>query len=1101
MDDVFAVAGTAAAAAGLAEVPGDQQLPALQSLLSRAAEALAGSSCPTLNQGMEVDGGTSDGGGEKMVLKAAKAALAAVAAVGKRAAAEAAAAADVDDERVAAAQSTLRHAAVLLLQHVLADKRTKKLAKAAVAVALSCDWHPLLAVLSSSPEVASALGSSSAAVAGAATADVPAASSSKRRKKKQDASDTATASSEGVKGAGGPLALNRAVVDALASAVAVGPGPSLLPELTSWAADGTSGQCCQHLVVLVLIRAAAVAAAAAQAAPDAGGTGGTVSPDVPPPTPSRGRGKGKQQQQQGHGSGQDGPAAAALPNIAAALVTLLERALAPAAEPGSSSSKKGKHKATPAQAADAQLPGNWAELAAELLDAGSLPTKKHLQQMHGELQQMNMVLLLAGVQSVLAAATADSLVHVLGQPAVVFSQLAAAAVQGHLPLLEHLHLIAVTAGPGHQQQLDFLAGIYGLPLVSRNGRAARGAEAGQAAALQLLCWQPGSGSSTCCVAAAASSESAMLAAGCSSSWFLQLLAAIDSSSKMVRTAAVDALFVLPELVGSSTSWQLAGDFATAHLQQLVSGLRVHEALLRDSAGVVSSLLCSAAQSGDQRAAAMEIEGSSGGRSGRSSSKAKHGKAGAGRNEEAGDASTAAELQLPADCIQALLQLLVAVLPQLHAPSQLLAAQLSAAVLSAAATAGGVAAGAAAAAADQLLQQLVVGLCSGAAPDARSSKKCSRHQPVWQQLTETQGGPGAVAEAHAVQQQLGVAVAVALTGFVNVAALQAEDSAVAGAIVEGFVSLLQLGSADSDLAAAASSQQAGGLSDSQLAVMGPVRAAALQQLDAAVFEALPSAQQQTVFSVILLASATDGDSSCRTAARSALERIPVTADMLLMLFSRVGSSSNQKQQQQHHKTLKRQKRASSSQGKEIETDEAAASLPVLASDLDSATAALELLMWKDDVADVQQLVQPLQQLLRLLVPVMGSIAESHLGSAVEQQQGGGEAAAAGAGVASASAAGYAASLVLLVLRQLAEEQLQQAVEGATAGRGRSHGAAAGPAGIDAELVLSCAAAAPDGAVRNAALRLLTVLAQVAPQDMLAHVLQVRWQRALACTCHA
>eukprot|EP00775_Hariotina_reticulata_P011838 gene11838-11982_t len=777
-DDVFAVAGTAAAAAGLAEVPVQEQLPALQSLLTRAAETLAGSSSP-----------------------------------------------------------------------------------------LSC-------------QVSSALGSSSAAAAGAVeAADAPAAADSKRRKKKRDANGAATAPADGGKHTGGALALNRAVVGALASAVAAGVGPSFLPELTSLVADG-------------------------------------------------------------------------------------------------------------------------AYLAAEYLDATSLPTKKHLQELHIELQQLNLVLLLAGVKSVLAAATADSLVNVLGQPAVVFSRLATAAVQGHVPLLQHLHLIAATVGQDPQQQLDFLAGIFGLP----------------------------------------------------------------------------------QRVSSTTGWQLAGGFAAEQLQQLVSGLRVHEALLRDSAGVISSLLCSAA-------AAMETEGGGGGSStSRASSKAKHGKAGVVRSEEGDDANAAADLQLPGDCVQALQRLLVAVLPQLRAPSQLLAAQLSAATLSSAV--GGVAAGAVAAASNQLLRQLVFGLCSDGSRDLKHGSQ----QPVWQQLAESQGGAAAVTEAHAVQHQLRTAVAVSLTGFYNVAALQAEDGADAGAVVDGFVSLLQLPfeeSASTDWAATVScGGWTGRLSDAQLASIAPVRAAVLQQLDAAVFEALPASQQQAAFSAVLRASATDGDSSCRAAARSALERLPVTSDMLLVLFNKVGGSNHEQQEQQlPNKGLKRQKRVGSSQGKETGINEEAASLPVLASDLDSATAALELLLWKDDVADVQQLVQPLQRLLRLLVPLMGSIVESHQQSASEQQQDGGEATAVGAAVASASAAGYAASLVLLVLRQLAQEQLQQSMEG-TAGRGRSQSAAAaaGPAGVDAELVLSCASAAPDGAVRNAALQLLTVLAQVAPQDMLAHVLQ-------------
>lgn len=129
--------------------------------------------------------------------------------------------------------------------------------------------------------------------------------------------------------------------------------------------------------------------------------------------------------------------------------------------------------------------------------------------------------------------------------------------------------------------------------------------------------------------------------------------------------------------------------------------------------------------------------------------------------------------------------------------------------------------------------------------------------------------------------------------------------------------------------------------------------------------------------------------------------------------------------------------------------------------------------------------------------MGSIAESHVEIAaaepVEDEAGQpgrsaagagpattisaeaeAEAAAAAVAVAPPSAAGYTAQLSLLLLEQLA-------CAAADAGM---------PPPVDAALALDAASAAPDGAVRNAALRLLAVLARGAPDAVLAHVLRVR-----------
>jgi hypothetical protein len=406
---------------------------------------------------------------------------------------------------------------------------------------------------------------------------------------------------------------------------------------------------------------------------------------------------------------------------------------------------------------------------------------------------------------------------------------------------------------------------------------------------------------------------------------------------------------------------------------------------------------------------------------------------------------------------------------------------------AAGTSSSDAANTAAAPACELLRGLLLGVARNAhtVPADRTSIK--QQQPMWQQLAGMLGSADAVADASVQLQQLRSAAAVASLQFVT-AESAAADSAGVG---HCFIRLLQLPFVDAEtagLGAAVATSSSSKLSDAQLAAIAPVRVAALQHFDAALFAALDQQQQQAAFTAALQTHASDGDAGCRAAARAALERIPVTASMVLQLLQRVGSSGVASKQQQQSRA-KRSKRSSSTAGSQsdamdVDTATTAAG-PVLAADLDAAIAALELLQWKDDVADkLQLLLQPLQVLLQLLTPLMGSIAESYTEedaatSAADETE---DAAAApgAAAVASPSAAGYAAQLALATLEQLAKE------DGAPA------------AAVDPALVLSCAAAAPDGAVRNAALLLLAVLSRQSPEDVLGHVLQVRTYAVVGCS---
>ncbi|KIY92997.1 hypothetical protein MNEG_14966 [Monoraphidium neglectum] len=149
--------------------------------------------------------------------------------------------------------------------------------------------------------------------------------------------------------------------------------------------------------------------------------------------------------------------------------------------------------------------------------------------------------------------------------------------------------------------------------------------------------------------------------------------------------------------------------------------------------------------------------------------------------------------------------------------------------------------------------------------------------------------------------------------------------------------------------------------------------------------------------------------------------------------------------------------------------------------DLAVSALELLQWKE-VEGAAALVAPLHTLLSALLPRLGSIAAPHGGDAADEDASGDEQEGRAGGAAAAAgsaAAGYASQLALLALRRLAPGGDAAA---AVVARG------ALPEGFDVTLVLAVLAAAPDAALRNAALGLLESLARGAPEAMLGHVLE-------------
>lgn len=158
-------------------------------------------------------------------------------------------------------------------------------------------------------------------------------------------------------------------------------------------------------------------------------------------------------------------------------------------------------------------------------------------------------------------------------------------------------------------------------------------------------------------------------------------------------------------------------------------------------------------------------------------------------------------------------------------------------------------------------------------------------------------------------------------------------------------------------------------------------------------------------------------------------------------------------------------------------QAAATLPS-AGCSQECVAALELLQWKENV----------QQSL-LLVPALQVIAEAQLAqlSAAAAAAAGGEEQAAEQAAAAAEVV-YVLQLCLSALRSLAQALRKSSVSGGAppsaakqkGKKGKAQQPPESPAAFDLGLAVRAAQLAPDGAVRNAALALVTELAAGMPQ---------------------
>jgi hypothetical protein len=1025
--DAFPVATAAAGARGVADLPAADLLTALRALLARA-EAAVGATKGDAGGGRNAD--EDDDGGKsasKAALKAAKKGLAALAALARRAP-------EAADACAAAA-----------LELALSDKRRRRLARAAVA---ACEgdggepWHPLLAPL--------------VGVAGAGDEEDGGGKAAKKAGKRGGGGDDGdgedAAAAAGARRAA-VVDANRAAADALAQGLLAG-GPE------GWAAAGrvlaASGPRARHLLLLALARAVALL----------GGRGARG-----------GRPRG------GKASGGGGDAAA-FEGAARCLVTML---------PGGGGAGESR-----------QLPPGWEDAAGALLDEEGLPTAAHASaaQSAAPLAAAHGAVLLRALYGALDAAPAPALAAAVGQPEGVFALLArhaypthpavahepgkpatataaAAAPAGDEPdggaalaaLEPHLRLLVSKTAAG--RELEFLEGFYGLPREASRWYA-------QAAALQLLASD----------VAAAGAGGGWLAAGAARGgpsggrlWLARLLGAAGSGSPQVRAGAA-RLLAGPAGVRAAAAALAPGGGALGggDLAALCEALTPHAALLRANPRALALLVHAALAGGAAAAAAASAPPAAvaAGKGGRSRAR---GKAAAGAAAAAAAHLQNAVLGAPEAALAGLEAYLLECLPALGDAEALPALAFAAAALP-----GAVPTERLFAAAAPLLAALLARAAAGeAVPYALATPGHAAAGPP---------------DAQAQMQALSVAAAAALLRSFAPECVAAAPTETLDAVL----ALLEAPALAASAGGAASGAVAGGAGATAAAAPAALRAAALQLVTPAWFAALPDAAARRAFRSLLLASAADADAAGRALARAALEALPVNASALLPLLAPPAAAAAGGGKQPR---AKRARGGGAGGAGPMDVDGSGGAAAGELSDL--AVSALELLQWKD-VAGAPALVAPLHALLAVLLPRLGSIAVPHGGPGAAggasdgDESGGEESGADGSGDAGdgdaggSAAAGYACQLALLALRRLALTAAPAAAPAPAApmpARKKKGAAAAAapeaglPEGFDVAMVLRVLAAAPDAALRNAALSLLEVLARAAPAAMLEHVLEVGW----------
>ncbi|GAB4814939.1 hypothetical protein N2152v2_001985 [Parachlorella kessleri] len=298
-------------------------------------------------------------------------------------------------------------------------------------------------------------------------------------------------------------------------------------------------------------------------------------------------------------------------------------------------------------------------------------------------------------------------------------------------------------------------------------------------------------------------------------------------------------------------------------------------------------------------------------------------------------------------------------------------------------------------------------------------------------------------AHQQQEQLAAEV-MALFSPAAVSHLLAQDAQRGEQVLRALLGALSL----------PAQQDAGGTTQGA-AGSAVVRLAALRALGPDLYAVLPEGAQQGGLVALLRCVSHDPSEDCRAAARASLAATPLGPAALAPLLDVTSKDPLAAPAADAGRTPAAKKRrgraAALTAGEELAAAAGAAEpgpANIDAAKLDLCVAALELLQWQDNIERPLELVAPIQATLGALLSWQGA--------------GGG------------AAGGYAAQLALAALLGLAKraQQAQQAMEQ-----------------FDLGLAVRAAQAAPSGALRNAALSLVGVLAAAAPQQALGHVLQV------------
>ncbi|GLC34752.1 hypothetical protein PLESTB_001159600 [Pleodorina starrii] len=269
----------------------------------------------------------------------------------------------------------------------------------------------------------------------------------------------------------------------------------------------------------------------------------------------------------------------------------------------------------------------------------------------------------------------------------------------------------------------------------------------------------------------------------------------------------------------------------------------------------------------------------------------------------------------------------------------------------------------------------------------------------------------------------------------------------------------------------------------VAALAAARLAAVRQVSREIFAALP-ADGRTVrelFAVLLTRHVCDADEEVRAAARTALETVPLAAEIMVPLLDPPAAAADAAAVAADAPRAKKKSKKSEAavlDAMPVVTDPAAAPPSLAPAALRDAVAVLELLQWRTGISSPHLLVAACQSLMRRLLPIVGSIA-----SVLEAEDVAEAAEAAATAGAKSSLAGYASTLALQALAGLARDG-----DGGDGDVAMEEEAQPQPQ-FDLELAVRTAREAPDAAVRNAALDLLAALATRMPEAALSHVLQV------------